>query len=321
MDAVRMGGGYAVCPPLGEQPSFESMTCYTLSMSPHRVMSLAVALLAGAAVTAPAIADQPAPPTATDDEREARALANVVVTALATGETGVLTGAMRAPLTGEVALTTAACRKQFKAKGRVARGKLAAYSRCLVALGLDLRGREVVVLPAPPGLVVATSNDEFNLRMELVRVKQEWKVAEIGLQVLGEEEGVEGGVAGGVLGGISSLPPPPPPPPPPPSPQTVAPTALETMRLSGTKVILPDQATKDGMVAAGKTQVVVPVKLCVDKTGAVSSTRIMKSSGFPDYDRLLEKTIRTTWTYRPFQVNGHPTAICSVVTFIYRQTP
>jgi protein TonB len=132
----------------------------------------------------------------------------------------------------------------------------------------------------------------------------------------GEEGGVEGGVAGGISGGIGTAPPPPPPPPAP--PQNIAPTALEQQRISGDKNIFPDDVTKTEIQRAGKTQLTVPVKVCLDRAGNIASVKIMKSSGFPAYDQKLNREINK-WKYRPFSVNGNPTPVCSAIMFIYRQ--
>ncbi|MBZ0235180.1 MAG: energy transducer TonB [Deltaproteobacteria bacterium] len=135
----------------------------------------------------------------------------------------------------------------------------------------------------------------------------------------GEEGGVEGGVAGGVVGGVlTEAPPPPPPPPPPQPPKTVVPTALEAQRVSGDKNIFPDDVTKTEIQRSGKTQLIVPVKVCIDRAGNMASVRIMKSSGFPAYDQKLTREINK-WRYRPFMVDGTPTPVCSVVQFVYRQ--
>jgi protein TonB len=135
----------------------------------------------------------------------------------------------------------------------------------------------------------------------------------------GEEGGVEGGVAGGVVGGVlTEAPPPPPPPPPPAPPQNVAPAALDALRISGDKNIFPDDVTKTEIQRSGKTQLMVPVKVCLDRAGQIQSVKIMKTSGFPAYDQKLTREINK-WRYRPFTVNGAPTPVCTAIQFLYRQ--
>ena len=46
---------------------------------------------------------------------------------------------------------------------------------------------------------------------------------------------------------------------------------------------------------------------------------MLKSTGFPGYDQTITSTIKGTWRYRPFMVNGRAAAVCTAVTFIYSQ--
>jgi protein TonB len=114
------------------------------------------------------------------------------------------------------------------------------------------------------------------------------------------------------------VPPPPPPPPPPAPPQNVAPTVLEQRRIAGDRAITPDDATRRAIADAGKTKVVGAWKLCISETGAVTTVRALKSTGFPAYDAALEAGMRA-WRYRPFRVNGNAAKVCTAVTFIYNQ--
>jgi hypothetical protein len=137
--------------------------------------------------------------------------------------------------------------------------------------------------------------------------------------------GVEGGVfgdprpepkAGGVVF-IDSAPPAPPAPTTP-TTQTVPPRLLEQNRIAGDKVILPDDPTKTAITRSQKERVIASLKLCVDVTGKVSQVKLLKSSGFPDYDRKLEAGMNT-WAYRPYVVDGKAIPVCTAVTFIYAQ--
>jgi TonB family protein len=98
----------------------------------------------------------------------------------------------------------------------------------------------------------------------------------------------------------------------------VPPTALESLRVAGDKDIYPDQATRDAIAQAGKTRLVVPLKVCVDATGAIEQVHVLKSSGFPAYDEALRVGVRA-WRYRPFVINGSAAKVCSIVQFIYSQ--
>jgi len=134
----------------------------------------------------------------------------------------------------------------------------------------------------------------------------------------GEVGGEEGGVAGGVVGGVVGAPPPPPPPPPPPQPpQLVPPTALEASRIAGDKMIHPDEVTAMDIQRSGKDRVIGSFKVCITVGGEVSSVNMVKSTGFPNYDNKITSTIRGTWRYHPFNVNGKAVPVCTAVTFIY----
>ncbi|HEY1547704.1 MAG TPA: hypothetical protein VGG28_07790 [Kofleriaceae bacterium] len=134
----------------------------------------------------------------------------------------------------------------------------------------------------------------------------------------GEIGGEEGGVAGGVVGGVVGAPPPPPPPPPPPAPpQLVPPTALEASRIAGEKAIQPDDVTRMDISRSGKDRIVGTFKLCINAEGAIQNVTMMKSTGFGAYDSKIQGTIRSSWRYRPFNVNGKAVPVCTAVTFIY----
>ncbi|MBA3457804.1 MAG: energy transducer TonB [Deltaproteobacteria bacterium] len=136
----------------------------------------------------------------------------------------------------------------------------------------------------------------------------------------GEEGGEEGGVAGGVVGGVGGSPPPPPPPPPPPAPpQNVPPTLLEGSRIAGDKMIVPDDVTKTEIQRSGKDKIIGSFKLCINASGAVTSVKMLKSSGFPAYDSKIQSKMNGEWKYRPYAVNGRAVPVCTAVTFIYSQ--
>lgn len=127
------------------------------------------------------------------------------------------------------------------------------------------------------------------------------------------------GEVGGVVGGVSAAPPPPPPPPPPPAaPQNVSPTAVETLRIAGSKLITPDDTTKEAIARTGKEKVVASFKMCLGASGDVSTVNQLKSSGFPDYDTKLKAGIRTR-RYRPYEIDGKAVPVCTAVTFVYSQ--
>ena len=135
----------------------------------------------------------------------------------------------------------------------------------------------------------------------------------------GEVGGEEGGVAGGVVGGVVGAPPPPPPPPPPAPPQNVPPTMLEGSRISGDKMIAPDDVTKTEIQRSGKDKVVGSFKLCLTVDGSIASVTMLKSTGFDAYNTKIQGKMRSEWRYKPYNVNGKPVPVCTAVTFIYSQ--
>jgi hypothetical protein len=101
-------------------------------------------------------------------------------------------------------------------------------------------------------------------------------------------------------------------------PPNVAPQALEAERVAGEKNIVPDGPTKTAISLSGKEKLVGSFKLCITTEGEVSSVVELKSTGFPSYDRKIERELHT-WRYSPFWIDGRPEPVCTVVTFIYSQ--
>lgn len=99
--------------------------------------------------------------------------------------------------------------------------------------------------------------------------------------------------------------------------QDVPPTTLEQARISGTKMIIPSDALKWQIRKDRVVQLVVAVKVCIDRSGRVASLS-MTPSGYLGYDADLLNTI-ATWRYRPMLVNGKPTRVCTAIQFVYRQ--
>ena len=111
--------------------------------------------------------------------------------------------------------------------------------------------------------------------------------------------------------------------PPPPSPSTtddsliVASTDLEKLRVAGDTKILPSDRDREAIARGQQTAIVGVFKVCVDDSGAVASTRLLRSTNYRDYDAKLEREIKA-WRYRPFVVDGKPTPVCTAVTFVYK---
>jgi protein TonB len=58
------------------------------------------------------------------------------------------------------------------------------------------------------------------------------------------------------------------------------------------------------------------IKVCIAADGAVATTAVARSSGYPAYDQQLVAGVRA-WRYRPYMVNGQPTPACSAVAFAF----
>lgn len=96
---------------------------------------------------------------------------------------------------------------------------------------------------------------------------------------------------------------------------TVAPTQLEPLRITGTKLVTPDDEDK---IHLFNKRLIGSFKLCLDETGRYEEGELLKSTGLPRYDAKIARTMMD-WTYRPYLVDGKPVPVCSAVTFIYTQ--
>jgi hypothetical protein len=115
---------------------------------------------------------------------------------------------------------------------------------------------------------------------------------------------------------------PPAPPAPAPAPTVertpahVPPPSLDPLRITGERSILPDAITMEALALTGDP-VVGSFRFCLDTTGHVANVTRLRSTRFDSYDATIERTIKTTWTYRPYLVDGVAAPVCSDVTFIY----
>ena len=98
------------------------------------------------------------------------------------------------------------------------------------------------------------------------------------------------------------------------------PSVCESQRLAGSKLIVPDDSTKAAIQEAGPAhRTVGAFRFCIDVTGRPSDVAVLRSTGWRDYDLKIIRTIKDTWRYKPFVVDGAPHAVCTAVTFIYTQ--
>lgn len=96
----------------------------------------------------------------------------------------------------------------------------------------------------------------------------------------------------------------------------VSPAALDQLRLSGDRNVVPDAATQQAMELAGNPSLDGTFRLCVDTHGAVSSVQRIKSTRFDKYDQEIERAMRG-WTYKPFLIDDKPVPVCTAITYVY----
>src|SRR5262249_54286694 len=88
-----------------------------------------------------------------------------------------------------------------------------------------------------------------------------------------------------------------------PPPRHATPQELDAHRIRGTKSIMPDDEDKSAIAASGKDRVISSFKLCVDEGGNVVQVTLLKSCGFPGYDRKILSEL-AGWQYSPFEFDG-----------------
>jgi hypothetical protein len=98
---------------------------------------------------------------------------------------------------------------------------------------------------------------------------------------------------------------------------TPAPSPLTSKRISGVKMVAPDDATKTAINVYAAGRVTAIFKVCIDETGAVAHADLIQTSCFPRYDARLAALI-ATWKYEPI-TDSQFTRACGAVTFVYRQ--
>lgn len=99
----------------------------------------------------------------------------------------------------------------------------------------------------------------------------------------------------------------------------VASEQLSRARVAGEKYIFPDDDVKAAIQRSSVHELAVPVLTCVDETGRPALVALLKSSGYPSYDRDLAGGV-ARWRYRPIVVDGHAASVCGVVIFAYAQS-
>jgi TonB family protein len=104
-----------------------------------------------------------------------------------------------------------------------------------------------------------------------------------------------------------------------PEAKLLPPTVLgELRRVAGDPQIQPPTSTQNAMRQANEHRALAVVKMCLDTQGQVSRAGLVKSSGYGEYDAKLLSKMRN-WRYHPYRAAGVSIAICTHVTFIYKQ--
>lgn len=91
---------------------------------------------------------------------------------------------------------------------------------------------------------------------------------------------------------------------------------LEPLRVRGSKVIVPDDATKAKIIETDSKRVIGSFKLCVDDKGAPDDIKVLKPTGYDAYDQKIMREM-AKWAYKPYVVAGSAVRVCTAITFIY----
>lgn len=89
-------------------------------------------------------------------------------------------------------------------------------------------------------------------------------------------------------------------------------------RISGNKLIAPDDATKAAIQKAHISRLIGSYQLCLDSTGHAQDIRILEPTGAPSYDQEIVAGLQR-WVYEPYLDEGTAIPVCSAITFIYSQ--
>ena len=100
----------------------------------------------------------------------------------------------------------------------------------------------------------------------------------------------------------------------------LAPDDVAALRISGETQIEPSPERR---MQLGKLNIKTRfarlsgiIELCAAADGTVTSTEVLQSTGYSDYDRALEAAVQR-WRYRPYTVAGVARPFCGSVQFNY----
>lgn len=207
------------------------------------------------------------------------------------------------------------------------------------------RSRPIVVQPARSMAPPAATEDSRKIQPSTTTIKpkvltqpteepktdKNKEVAEIG--IVGDAEfGVDNGMPGGMPGGdgdcIDCLTVTSPLPAlakievpvveQPKKPISIQRQLLEGSRVAGNAQIHPPMDVRQQMVRDGADRIRGVIKMCLDTEGQVTSLKVIKSTGYSNYDRELKREMKR-WKYQPYRMNGSPVPVCTPIDFIYIQ--
>jgi TonB family protein len=90
-------------------------------------------------------------------------------------------------------------------------------------------------------------------------------------------------------------------------------------RIRGDVRVAPSERIKYEMYRVKKRRLVVLVSMCLDARGEIERLRIVVPTGVPSYERAVLQKMKA-WRYRPALSDGRPVPLCTLITFVYRQT-
>jgi outer membrane biosynthesis protein TonB len=103
----------------------------------------------------------------------------------------------------------------------------------------------------------------------------------------------------------------------PPTHVNVSPQTLEGLRTAGERIIEPDAETRRRIEADHARIVNANYVVCIDTSGAVVRTELLKSSHYPEWDERIRSTIVKTWRFRPYKSSEDPRSACAAITQTY----
>jgi TonB family protein len=78
----------------------------------------------------------------------------------------------------------------------------------------------------------------------------------------------------------------------------------------------PALSVRDSMQVTGERVLTTDIRFCVDEEGALVTTKLLGSSGYPAFDQRVLDEIQGL-RYRPYRVKDQPVRACANATFTY----